>query len=41
MAQANYLTSPIRAPITDARPEASTNPYMQSFARALPEGGAS
>jgi hypothetical protein len=41
MAQANYLTNPIRAPITDAPPKASTNPYIQSFVRALPDGGVS
>ena len=41
MAQANYLTNPIRAPITDAHPKASTNPYIQSFVHALHEGGVS
>ena len=41
MAQANYLTSRIRALITDVRLKASTNPYIRSFVRALAEGGVS
>ena len=41
MAQDKYLTNPIRAPITAARLKASTNPCIQSFVCALPEGGVS
>jgi hypothetical protein len=41
MAQANYLTNPIRAPITAARLKASINQYIRSFVCALPEGGVS
>jgi hypothetical protein len=41
MARANYLTSPIRALITDVRVKVSTNPPTQSFVCALTRGGVS
>jgi hypothetical protein len=41
MAQANYFTSPVRAPITDLRVKASTNPATQSFVRVPTRGNVS
>jgi hypothetical protein len=41
MAQASCLSSLIRAPITDARLNPSTNPHSQRGARALKEEGVS
>jgi hypothetical protein len=41
MAQADCLSSAIRVPITDARPNPSTNPYAQLRTLTLTKEGVS
>lgn len=39
MAQAEYITSAIRAPITGASPKASTNPIQEAHAELIAVAG--